>query len=270
MRYVKAFLVLAIVLGALGVGVTFGLRASRDRVGAPSELKPNFVTVTNAIGANAIGVSLYAARAAPGAHVVVFDAGLDPQGHPIDALLAALGARRDDVTDVFLTHGHPDHVAGIPVLAKARVHLGAADIPLAAGLIQAEALVPVLFGKMLANPPVKADAPLSGATTFPVGAADATMVVKAYPVPGHTPGSYVFLYDGVLVAGDIMVLKQGRLDTSPRMVDPHPEQNKAAIVSLKTKLKDENVDIVCTSHGGCTPKGLGKMLLDDLIQRLGG
>jgi glyoxylase-like metal-dependent hydrolase (beta-lactamase superfamily II) len=265
MRWLKVFLVLAIVLGALGVGATFGLRASRTKVSAPSEVKPSFFTVTNSMG-----IAVYAARAAPGAHVVVFDAGLDPQGHPIDVLLGILGASRDDVTDLFLTHGHPDHVAGVPTLPKARVHLGAPDVPLAAGLIQPEAIVPMLFEKMVANPPVTANAPLSGTATFPVGGADATKVVKAYPVPGHTPGSYAFLYDGVLVAGDIMVLKQGRLDPSPRMVDPHPEQNKAAIVSLKNQLKDENVDIVCTSHGGCTPKGLGKMLLDDLIQRLGG
>jgi glyoxylase-like metal-dependent hydrolase (beta-lactamase superfamily II) len=265
MRTLKVFLVLVIVLGALGVGATFGLRASRAKVSAPTELKPGFFTVTNAMG-----IGLYAARAAPGAHVVVFDAGLDPEGHPIDALLSALSASRDDVTDLFLSHGHPDHVAGVPVLAKARVHLGAPDVPLAAGLIQPESIVPMLFGKMIANPPVKANAPLTGTATFPVGAADAKKVVKAYPVPGHTPGSYVYLYDGVLVAGDIMVLKQGRLDTTPRMVDPHPGQNKASIISLKTQLKDENVDIVCTSHGGCTPKGLGKMLLDDLIQRLGG
>ena len=103
-----------------------------------------------------------------------------------------------------------------------------------------------------------------------MGGADATKVVKAFPVPGHTPGSYAFLYDGVLMVGDIMVLKQGRLEPPPRVFNPHPEQNQAAIVSLKKQLANETVDIVCTSHGGCTPKGLGKMLLDDLISRLGG
>jgi glyoxylase-like metal-dependent hydrolase (beta-lactamase superfamily II) len=265
MRYLKVFLVLGVVLTALGVGATFGLRASRSKVGAPSEVKPNFVTVTNAMG-----IALFAARTAPGPHVVIFDAGLDPQGHPIDALLGALGATRDDVTDLFLTHGHPDHVAGVPLFAKARVHLGAPDVPLAAAQIQPDALVPMLFGKMIANPPVTANAPLTGPASFPVGGADATKVVKAYPVPGHTPGSYVFLYDGVLVAGDIMMVKEGRLDTTPRIVDPHPEQNRASIVSLKTQLANESVDVICTAHSGCTPKGLGKTLLDDLIQRLGG
>ena len=99
----------------------------------------------------------------------------------------------------------------------------------------------------------------------------ATKTVKAFPVPGHTPGSYAFLYDGVLIAGDIMVLKQGRLDTPPRVFNPHPDGERgASIISLKTQLANETIDIVCTSHGGCTPKGLGRMLLDELIARLGG
>jgi glyoxylase-like metal-dependent hydrolase (beta-lactamase superfamily II) len=159
------------------------------------------------------------------------------------------------------------------VLTNARLHLGAADVPLAAGQIQPDALVPMLLGKVLATPPVTANAPMQLPATFPVGApleAGATKTVMAFPTPGHTPGSYVFLYDGVLIAGDIMVLKQGRLDTTPRVFNPHPAENEAAIRSLKTQLGDETIDIVCTSHGGCTPKGLGRMLLDELISRLGG
>jgi glyoxylase-like metal-dependent hydrolase (beta-lactamase superfamily II) len=264
-RLLKTLFITAIVLAALGGGAAFGLRASRGKVGAPEQVKPNFFSVTNSIG-----IGLYGARAAPGAHVVVFDTGIDPEGRPIDALLGALGAKRDDVTDVFLTHGHTDHVAGVSALTKARVHLGAPDVALASHQIQPEAFMPMLVGKMIANPPVTANAPLAGLVTFPVGGDDATKVVKAFPVPGHTPGSYVFLYDGILIAGDIMVLKQGRLDVTPRVANPNPEQNQASIVSLKKQLANETVDIVCTSHGGCTPKGLGKTLLDDLIQRLGG
>jgi hydroxyacylglutathione hydrolase len=268
MRYLKVLLVLFVVVAAVGGGAALGLRAGRNKVGVPAMVKPDFVVVTNAMG-----IGLFAARVAPGPHVIVLDTGLDPQGRPVDALLGALGAGRDDVTDVFLTHGHCDHVAGAPVLTKARLHLGAADVPLAAGQVQPDGLLPLLLGKVLATPPVTANAPIAGAATFPVGAPEGTAAVKtvkAFPVPGHTPGSYVFLYDGVLVVGDIMMFKQGRLDPTMRIFNPHPEQNEAAIRSLKTQLADETIDIVCTAHGGCTPKGLGRTLLDDLISRLGG
>jgi glyoxylase-like metal-dependent hydrolase (beta-lactamase superfamily II) len=259
-------IILAVVAAFAGMAAV-GLRAGRGKTGQPGELKPNFVTVNNA---GTIG--LYAARVAPGAHVIVFDTGLDPEGHAVDALLRALNASRDDVTDVFLTHGHFDHIAGARALTKARLHLGAADLPLAAGQIEPDGLFPKVIGKILATPPVTANAPLTGPASIPVGA-DATgaaRTVKAFPVPGHTAGSYAFLYDGVLVAGDIMVFKQGRLDVTPAIFNPHPAENQAAIISLKSQLAKETIDVVCTAHGGCTPKGLGKMLLDDLIGRLGG
>src|ERR1041384_4625138 len=122
MRWIKVLFVLLIIVVAIGGGAVLGLRAGRDKVGQLSEVKPRFATVTNAAG-----ISLFAARVADGPHVIVFDTGLDPQGRPVDAVLAALKASRDDVTDVFLTHGHFDHVSGVPALTKAHIHLGAAD-----------------------------------------------------------------------------------------------------------------------------------------------
>lgn len=266
MRFVKALLVTLIVVAAVGAGAVVGMRASRSRVSSLGELRPGVVGVTNAFG-----ISLFAARVEAGPHVIVFDTGLDPEGRPVDALLTALKAGRDDVSDVFLTHGHPDHTAGVPLLAKARVHLGAGDVPLATGKAQADALLPLLMGKALQAAPIAVNAPIAAAEVFTVGAPDAAGVaktVKAFPVPGHTSGSYAFLYDGVLFAGDIMVFKQGRLELPPRVFDPHPDENKASVRSLKTQLKDEPIDVVCTAHGGCTPKGLGHILLDELISRV--
>jgi hydroxyacylglutathione hydrolase len=270
MRKLRGFLVvlLVVVVVVAGAGAAV-LRSQRGKIDRPSELKPNLIVVTNAIG-----VDVVAARVAPGANVVLFDAGLDPEGHPIDALLAALAAKRDDVTDVFLTHAHFDHIGGVGILPKARVHLGVADVPLATGQVPPEALVPRVLGLALSAKPVSINAPISGnaPTEFPVGPPDAAgkrKVVKAFPMPGHTPGSYAYLYDGVFLAGDTMVFKQGRLETTPSAFDPHPEQNRASIRALKTALANETLDVVCTAHGGCTPSGLGRNLLDDLIARIG-
>jgi len=125
--------------------------------------------------------------------------------------------------------------------------------------------VPKLAGKVLAAPAVATNAPIAGAATIDLGDGKA---VKAFPMPGHTPGSYAFFYDGVLFTGDAMVYKQGRLDRSPKMLDQDAEQGKAAITALKTALADVEIESVCTGHGGCTPKGLGKNLLTDFMGRL--
>ena len=79
--------------------------------------------------------------------------------------------------------------------------------------------------------------------------------MKAFPIPGHTPGSYAFLYDGVLFVGDAMIFKQGRLDPAIKLFDAHPDENKASITPLQKQVENEEIDIVCTGHGGCTPQG---------------
>jgi glyoxylase-like metal-dependent hydrolase (beta-lactamase superfamily II) len=267
-RGVRGFIIGAIlVLAAFAGFAVLGIRGSRGKVAGPSELKPHLMAAVNAVG-----IGLFAARVSPGPHVIFFDTGLDQEGHPIDALLKGLGATRDDVTDVFLTHAHFDHIGGAPLLAKAQVHLGAADVPLATGKAPPEAILPRLLGLAVSAQPIAVNAPIpTGPATFTVSPADAAggpKVVKAFPTPGHTPGSYVYLYDGVLITGDIMIFKQGRLEPTPGLFDPHPDQNKASIRSLKAVLENETLDVVCTAHGGCTPPGLGRNLLNELISRL--
>jgi glyoxylase-like metal-dependent hydrolase (beta-lactamase superfamily II) len=258
MRAIKALFIVLIILVVLAGGAAVAMRATRGKASEPTDIKPNIVSVTSGFGAY-----VFAAKVGP--HVIFFDTGVDPAGHPLDVALSGLHAGRSDVSDVFLTHGHMDHTAGAALLDKAKVHIGAGDVALAEGKAEPEAMLGKAFNKVLPAPPVSASDPLNGATSIDVGEGK---TVKALPVPGHTPGSYAFLYDGVLFTGDIMVFKQGQLEPPPKLFDAHPEENKAAVRSLKLQLANETVDTVCTAHGGCTPKGLGKSLLDDLIARI--
>jgi len=258
MRVAKGFVILLAVLASLAVGAGAALRLNRSKASAASPVKPSLVAVVNAGG-----IYVFAARA--DGHVLLFDTGADPEGRPIDVALEALAAARGDVSDVFLTHGHMDHTAGAALLPRAKVHLGAGDVDLAAGKASPEAIMVKIMNLVLPAPPVTTTDPLSGASSIDVGDGKA---VKALPVPGHTPGSYAFFYDGVLFVGDIMVLKQGRLEPTPRLFDANPEANRAAIRSLKSQLGDSTIDIVCTAHGGCTPKGLGANLLDEIVSRI--
>jgi len=258
MRIAKVLVILLAVIASLAVGAGAALRLNRSKASGPTTVKPSLVAVVNAGG-----IYVFAARA--GGHVILFDTGADPEGRPVDVALEALAAGRGDVSDVFLTHGHMDHTAGAAQLPRAKIHLGAGDVDLAAGKASPEAIMVKVMNLVLPAPPVTTTDPITGTSSIEVGDGKA---VRALPVPGHTPGSYAFLYDGVLFVGDIMVLKQGRLEPTPRLFDANPEANRAAIRSLKSQLGDDSVDIVCTAHGGCTPKGLGANLLDEIITRI--
>ena len=261
MRKVKAFLIFLIVLTVLVGAFAVVLRVGRGKFDTPREVKPGLSAITN-MG----GVHIFAAKV--NGKVILFDTGPDPFARPVDALLSGMQAGRQDVQDVFITHGHMDHVSGAPSFPSARIHLGAGDVDLAAAKYGPDAMLGKLMVKIAPVPPLtKVSNPLQGKTTVDVGGGKS---VKAFPVPGHTRGSFAFLYDDVLVPGDIMVFKQGHLEPTPWLFDAHKEENRAAIRSLKAQLEGETIDSVCTAHGGCTPKGLGRIMLDDLITRVGG
>ena len=263
MRAIKNLFVLVIIVAILAGLAAVALRVARGKASGVEEVKPGLVA------ASSMSAYLYAAKV--GNKVILFDAGADPEGRPLDAALAWLHAGRGDITDVFVTHGHGDHTAGAASLRNVRIRLGAGDLALAEKKVPPEALAGKAMALALSYPAVTATDPITGAATFDVGAStdgkDAKKV-KAFPIPGHTPGSYAFLYDGVLFVGDAMIFKQGRLDPALKLFDAHPDENKAAIRQLQKQTEKEEIDIVCTGHGGCTPKGLGRNQLADLAARI--
>jgi glyoxylase-like metal-dependent hydrolase (beta-lactamase superfamily II) len=250
-----------VALFAIGIGSVAGIRGGRGKVANGGEIKPGIYGVKSGSA-----IYLYGARA--GHDVILFDTGADPYGKPIDGVLRGLLASRPDVRDVFLTHGHFDHYSGaLSFPTGVHVFLGAPDVELAAGIVPPAAIATKALTLVSHSPPLKVSELLTGPQTIAVGGGK---TVKAIPVPGHTPGSFAFLFDGVLFTGDIMILKDGRLETTPSLYDAHPDENKAAIRSLKTQLATDTIDIVCTGHGGCTDAGTGRRLMDDLVARLSG
>jgi glyoxylase-like metal-dependent hydrolase (beta-lactamase superfamily II) len=260
MRAIKNLFVLLLIVAVLAGGAVVALRVMRGKASGAEEVKSGIVVSSS--------MSSYAYAAKVGKKVILFDAGADPAGAPIDALLGWLHASRSDVTDVFATHGHGDHTAGASTLGKVRLRVGAGDLALAEKKVPPEALAGKALTLAMSYPAVTATDPLTGAATIDVGEGADAKKVKAFPIPGHTPGSYAFLYDGVLFVGDAMIFKQGRLDPAIKMFDAHPDQNKAAIRALQKQVENEEIDIICTGHGGCTPKGMGRNQLNDLVARL--
>jgi glyoxylase-like metal-dependent hydrolase (beta-lactamase superfamily II) len=250
---------IGVVFVGLLVAGLLGLRSLRTKFEPPTEIKPGIAQV-DAGGALVVGARV-------GTKVVLFDAGMDEEGRAIDALLKLLQASRADVSDIFLTHGHPDHIAAVNLFPAARVHAGAADAGWLAGTERPTLLLPRLFTALMPHTTARLDAPLVGVSEVKVGEKQS---VRCLPAPGHTAGSYVYVYDGVLIAGDIMRLSGDHLAPLPGPVDANPEQNRQAVRALRPLLKDVTIDFVSTAHGGTTPAGQGRRLLDAHFAALGG
>jgi glyoxylase-like metal-dependent hydrolase (beta-lactamase superfamily II) len=65
--------------------------------------------------------------------VALVDAGNDVQGKALLAALSRNGLGPDDVKVILLTHGHPDHMAGIAKFQKAQVMALAAEVDVVEG-----------------------------------------------------------------------------------------------------------------------------------------
>ena len=204
----------------------------------------------------------YAVRA--GDHVLLFDSGADPEGRGLDAVLAALHARRDDVADVFLTHGHGDHVGAAPLLTRARIHAGKGDVDMMA---QKSPMVPLLARYMrfvLPTPAVTVKDALTARSEIPV---ESPENVLAIPFPGHTAGSTIYFYAGVLFVGDALNLEKDKLTLAfpPFTVDSR--LNRRNVAALATFLPLDQIHVVCTGHSGCTPEADTRRMLDDVLQK---
>jgi len=207
-------------------------------------------------------VDLYGAR--QGDKVFLFDAGIDTNGSQLDAVLAGLKATRDQITDVFLTHGHFDHVAASPLCNKARIHLGIRDADMAALKTPYQPGLPRFTGAIFSVPPVLVTDALIDRAELDLGDGNKLLAI---PLPGHTPGSFMLLYDKVLFSGDSILMSDGKLSFADPKATVDVEANKRGIAGLKAALAGAQVDFVCTGHMGCTAPGEAQKQLDDLIER---
>lgn len=186
--------------------------------------------------------------------VVMIDLGWSGSEAKFDEALESLGKTRADVTHVFVTHGHRDHVAGWPWVEHATFHMHRDEVPLFVG----EELPSdwpsrwVERVKRTARPGRDRLAihPFSRDTLFDVGEP-----LRAFPVPGHTPGSTAYLFRRVLFMGDaVSHMPIRRFHGAATMYSHDMDAARASLVSLfGSRLDLDEVDWVCTAHGKCSP-----------------
>ena len=91
--------------------------------------------------------------------------------------------------------------------------------------------------------------------------------LETIPLPGHTAGSYMFLFEGVLFAGDSIQIEDGKLTFANPSFSVDVAQSKRGLAALKTTLAGKPIAQICTGHQGCTVPADTQRMLDDLIER---
>jgi glyoxylase-like metal-dependent hydrolase (beta-lactamase superfamily II) len=146
--------------------------------------------------------------------VTFVDAGVEGSEAKLLAAVETIGRRPHDVDQVLVTHGHPDHVGGIPGLVAftgARVWMHPADAEMAAagrshrewqtapGLVNRAVFAAVLSRAGDEMTPVASDCLVGEGDVI------APLAIRAVGSPGHTIGHVSYLwpaFGGVLFVGD--------------------------------------------------------------------
>ncbi len=195
---------------------------------------------------------IFAARTDSG--VLLIDLGWGRAAHGVRTVLRDIGAQPEDVRWAFITHAHRDHIAGWSTVPQATFVLGRDDVPLFTGTASFRARVPRVADNVLGlGLPVGAAIGVLAVgrdTTFALG----TDTLRAFVVPGHTPGSMAYLFRETLFVGDAANRSLvGDFRGALTIYSDSVEQSRESMRSLFTRLDAAGVPwkTLCTAHGKC-------------------
>ncbi len=185
--------------------------------------------------------------------LAVVDLGWWGAADELRAALRTMGADSSDVVAVFLTHAHRDHIAAWPVLRDATFYLAEAEAPYLFGEAEYRGWIPRAADRVV--PP---RSPRRGEIEVATFASDTSFVlgsdtIRAFLVPGHTPGSTAYLARTVLFAGDALAKTPwGFRHALPGYSDDVGEA-AASLRSLFERVAPYDVRVACTAHAQCRP-----------------
>jgi glyoxylase-like metal-dependent hydrolase (beta-lactamase superfamily II) len=200
-------------------------------------------------------VACYLLTLADGSFALV-DTGAAADGSSITDALARHGSTRDDVSAIFLTHGHGDHTAAVRLFDGARVFAMETELPLIEGREGPERPLPSV-GAPEETGIVVTD-PLLDDTLVEI----AGSVIEAFAIPGHTDGSAAYLYAGVLFVGDAALGTTDReLVNTPWVFSTDQAENLSSLERLVEVLdvRDDEVTTIAPSHSAPLDEGLAPL-----------
>jgi glyoxylase-like metal-dependent hydrolase (beta-lactamase superfamily II) len=210
--------------------------------------------------------------------LILVDAGLPTHFAQLSDAVTAIGRSMHDITDVLITHAHPDHVgiaARVQRETGARIWVHSADAPIVSDpksmskhwkaerslvpyILRRPAMlsVPIHLGRNGAFKP----AAVANVNTFADGEVlPVPGAPTAIQVPGHTTGSTAFAFPGMIFTGDALVTRDDIIGRSgPRIVARAFTQNGAQALASIGKLVSTDAALVLPGHGDPYTGGIAK------------
>lgn len=182
---------------------------------------------------------------------------IDP-GAEAEIILDFLSSRSLKVKNIFLTHGHFDHILGVQQL---KIATGARIVIHEADAICLESAHAAIYTSIMREPfrVSKADIRLRGGEKTRIGSVDAEFI----HTPGHTKGSMCIMMDNILFTGDTLFAGDiGRTD----LPGGDDGDMRSSLMLLYTLPHDY---IVYPGHGDPTSLGIERDT-NDFLKRAAG
>ncbi|MBM73766.1 MAG: hypothetical protein CMK59_00080 [Proteobacteria bacterium] len=163
--------------------------------------------------------------------IVLIDAGYDSSAKPLIETIESEGRSISEVSHIFITHGHTDHLNGLEAFPGAEV----------CALSQEEELIEAGGWSL--------DIPLSDGERVSIGDSE----LEVFSVPGHTSGNAVYRINNILIMGDTaQSYKDGTLSPVAEKYAEDPDQAEQSLFEFGQVMsqRSEDIEFLLFSHSG--------------------